>query len=62
MPRRPNQTRDALRKDVERLDLMIGRAEQNTRRDPEVNREIITRLTWVKNKLVEESLPARKAS
>jgi hypothetical protein len=62
MPRRPDQTKDALNKDIDRLDLMIGRAEGNTRRDPAINREIINKLTWVKLKLREESIVTKKAS
>lgn len=62
MPRKPDQGKDALKKDIERLDLMIGRAQLNTRRDPDTNREIIHRLTWVKNKLYEETVGTRKAS
>lgn len=60
MPRRPDQTRDAIQKDIDRLDLMIGRAEQNTRRNESINREIIAKLTWVKMKLTEESLDSKR--
>lgn len=62
MPRRPDQNKEAIKKDIERLDLMIGRAQGNTRRDPDVNREIIHKLTYVRSKLYEETLATRKAS
>jgi len=62
MPRRPDQTKDALRKDIDRLDLMIGRAEQNTKRPPDLNRDIINKLSWVRMKLAEESIVTKKAS
>lgn len=56
MPRRPDQNKAAIQKDIDRLDLLINRAEQNTRRDPGLNREIIAKLTFVKMKFTEESL------
>lgn len=59
MPRRPDQGQTAIQKDIDRLDLMIGRAEQNTKRDAGLNREIIAKLTFVKMKLVEETLQGK---
>jgi hypothetical protein len=56
MPRRPDQSKLAIQKDIDRLDLLINRAEQNTKRDPALNREIIAKLTFVKMKFTEESL------
>lgn len=61
MPRPHDQTDEAIRKDIARIDLVLGRARRNKQRSDELNREIIAKLSWVKLKLTEEAVAVVKA-
>lgn len=54
MPRPHDQTLEAVKKDIQRIDLVLGRARRNKDRDAVLNHDIIEKLSYVKLKLTEE--------
>lgn len=65
MPRPHDQTLEAVKKDIHRIDLVLGRARRNKERDSVLNHEIIEKLSYVKLKLTEEVIvkgPKRRSS